>query len=138
MNELSILDRLFNEALGNNSCNMYTNGYTPRVDIKEEKEAYTLEMELPGRSADDVNIELNHDNLTISSKTEDKKDEKSQNKNSKYILRERNYANFERSFKLPDDVNTEDINAKFTNGILTINLGKKEIMLPKRIEVKAC
>ena len=38
MNELSILDRLFNEALGNNSCNMYTNGYTPRVDIKKKKE----------------------------------------------------------------------------------------------------
>lgn len=135
MNELSILDRLLNEALGNNSCNMYTNGYTPRVDIKEEKEAYTLEMELPGRSADDVNIELNHDNLTISSKTEDKKEDKS---DKKYILRERNYASFERSFRLPDDVNTEDINAKFTNGILTINLGKKEIMLPKKIEVKAC
>lgn len=135
MNELSILDRLLNEALGNNSCNMYTNGYTPRVDIKEEKEAYTLEMELPGRSADDVNIELNHDNLTISSKTEDKKEDKS---DKKYILRERNYASFERSFKLPDDVNTEDINAKFTNGILTINLGKKEIMLSKKIEVKAC
>ncbi|MCR5189512.1 MAG: Hsp20/alpha crystallin family protein [Treponema sp.] len=135
MNELSIFDTLFNNVFGNNSCYMNSNGYTPRVDIKEEKETYTLEMELPGRSADDVNIELNHDNLTISSKAEDKKEEKT---DKKYILRERNSKNFERSFKLPEDVNPEAINAWFANGILTINLGKKEIMLPKKIEVKAC
>lgn len=133
MNELSLFDTIY-DALNGNTCFMHSNDYTPRVDIKEEKEAYTLEMELPGRSVDDVNIELNHNNLIISSTNEEKKDKD----NKKYILRERKYADFERSFKLPEDVDSEAIQAQFTNGILKINLGKKEIMLPKKIEVKAC
>ena len=77
-------------------------------------------MELPGRSENDVNIELDHDNLTIASKKEEAKEDK-KDKKTKYILKERRNANFERRFKLPDDVDKESIKANFKNGILTIN-----------------
>ena len=56
----------------------------------------------------------------------------------KFILRERSSYDFERSFKLPEDVDKEAIKANFKNGVLTINLLKKEAELPRKIEVTAC
>ena len=136
MNELSILDSLFNDMLCNASGFNYS-ANAPRVDVKEEESAYTLEMELPGRSENDVNIELDHDNLTIASKKEEAKEYK-KDKKTKYILKERRNASFERRFKLPDDVDKESIKANFKNGILTINMGKKPDMAPKHISIEAC
>ena len=72
MTELSLFNSLFNDLLGNTSSSLYTTANTPRVDIKEEDKAYILEMELPGRSENDVIIELDHDSLKIASKTEEK------------------------------------------------------------------
>ena len=80
MNELSFLDSLFNNVLGDATPQAVYTCSAPRVDVKEEDNAYTLEMELPGRSEKDVNIELDHDNLTISSKQEETKEEKKEEK----------------------------------------------------------
>ena len=142
MNELSLLDSLFNDVLDCTPSTIYRAGVsTPRVDVTEEDDAYTLEMELPGRTEKDVNIELDHDNLTISSKVSEEKEtkeDKKDKKKAKYILKERRNASFERRFKLPDDVDKESIKANFKNGILTINMGKKPDMAPKHISIEAC
>jgi len=138
MNELSFLDSLFNDVLGDAAPHAVYSYATPRVDVKEEDNAYTLEMELPGRTEKDVNIELDHDNLTISSKQEESKEEKKDMKKGKYILKERRTASFERRFKLPNDVSEDGITANFKNGILTINMQKKAIAAPKRIAIEAC
>ena len=140
MNERSFIDSLFNDMMGNTPSVMYT-ASAPRVDVKEEDNAYTLEMELPGRSEKDVDIELDHDNLTIASKqeeTKESKEDKKDKKNTKYILKERRFSSFERRFSLPADVDTESISANFKNGILTINMAKKAIAAPKRIAIEAC
>lgn len=136
MNELNIFDSLFNDVFGNTSGVIYSNCAVPRVDVKEEETAYTLEMELPGHNENDVKIQLEHDNLTISSNNEQK--EEKQDKKTKYILKERRCANFERRFTLPADVDSESISASFKNGILTINMHKKENMAPKLISIEAC
>ena len=139
MNELSFIDSLFNDMMGNTPSVMYTTS-APRVDVKEEDNAYTLEMELPGRTEKDVNIELDHDNLTIASKTEETKESKEdkKDKKTKYILKERRCTNFERRFTLPGDVDADSITANFKNGILTINMTKKAIAAPKHIAIEAC
>ena len=139
MNELSFIDSLFNDMMGNTPSVMYT-ANAPRVDVKEENNAYTLEMELPGRSENDVDIEFDHDNITIASKTEETKESKEdkKDKKTKYILKERRSSSFERRFTLPADVDTESISASFKNGILTINMQKKAIAAPKRIAIEAC
>lgn len=141
MNELNFLDSLFNELFTNTpATNYHTIACAPKVDVKEEKDSYTLEMELPGRSENDVNIELDHDNLTISSKIEekeDKKEEKKENKDCKWILKERRTSSFTRRFTLPSDVNTESITANFKNGILTVNMQKKAIAAPKKILIES-
>lgn len=138
MNELSFFDSLFNDVLGNPQSALYSAVSSPKVDVKEEENSYILEMELPGRSENDVNIELDHDNLTIASKSEESKEDKKEKKNCKYILKERHINSFERRFTLPADVNPEEISASFKNGILTINMGKKEIVPPKKIAIEAC
>lgn len=139
MNELSFIDSLFNDMMGN-TTSVICNASAPRVDVKEEDNAYTLEMELPGRCEKDVDIELDHDNLTIASKTEETKESKEdkKDKKAKYILKERRSSSFERRFSLPADVDTESISASFKNGILTINMQKKAIAAPKRIAIEAC
>lgn len=138
MNELSTFNSLFNDIFGTDySPVVYrTSLATPKVDIKEENNAYTLEMELPGRCEKDVNIELDHDNLIVSSVEEETKEKKS-DKKEKYILKERHSQTFCRRFTLPSDVDSEAITASFTNGVLTINMQKKPVASPKKIAITA-
>ena len=136
MNDFSIFDTLFNNVMADNAC-LYAKNSAPRVDVLEQKDAYTLEMELPGRSENDVNIEVDYKNLKISSVKEEAKND-SENEKPKYVLRERGSRDFERNFILPEDVDTESIKANFKNGILTINMAKRENAVPRKIEVQAC
>ena len=126
------------DAASKSSVYYHTSAFAPRVDVKEEENSYTLEMELPGRSEEDVNIELDHDNLTIASKNEEKKEKKEDKKSSKYILKERRVYDFTRRFTLPVDVDSDSITANFKNGILTINMKKKAVAAPKKILIEAC
>lgn len=140
MNELNFLDSLFNDLMGttgtvNSVYHAAVN--TPRVDVKEESNGYTLEMELPGRCENDVNIELDHDNLTISSKEETKKENDKENKKTQWILKERKTCSFTRRFTLPSDVDSESITANFKNGLLTISMQKKAIAAPKKILIES-
>lgn len=139
MNELSFFDSLINDVFGNGNSNLTFKSYsnTPRVDVIENQDSYTLEMELPGKSEADVNIELDHDVLSISSKKEEKKDENAEVKESKFILKERKVLNFSRRFTLPLDVEKNSITANFKNGILTVNMAKKAIEAPKKIMISA-
>lgn len=139
MNELSLLNSLFNDIMDNsNSYGVYSTYANPKVDVKENENSYILEMELPGKTEKDVDIELNHGNLTISSKDEEVKDEKKNSKNEKYILKERKISKFERRFSLPKDVDSEKISANFKNGILTVNMMKKPETSSKKIAIEAC
>lgn len=137
MNELSILDSLFNNILAGNPNTVYNSGNSPRVDVSEDDKSYLLEMELPGRTENDINIELDQNKLSISSK-DNNKEKKEDSKTSKYLLKERRYGNFERNFALPKDVDPEMITANFKNGILSISMAKKAIAAPKKIAIEAC
>ena len=146
MNELSLFDSIFNNTMDN-----VFDGYArrapiaPRVDVKESDNAYTLDMELPGRTENDVNIELDRNTLTISSKEEEtvekssegKKDKKEEKKNSeRWLIRERRCSSFSRSFQVPEVVDSENVRASFKNGILNITLPRKALTAPKRIAIE--
>lgn len=138
MNELSIFNSFLNDVFGGDDSpsNFYKNFSTPRVDVKEDSENYTLEMDLPGLCEKDVNIELDHDKLTIESKQEENKETKGE-KNGNYILKERYCSAFSRKFTLPSDVDSDSIKASFKNGVLTILMLKKENEAPKKIAIEA-
>ena len=145
MNELALFNDLFNGFDDDFAMPSFTlkKAFTaPKVDVKEEKDAYTLEMDLPGKTEKDVNIELNHNVLTISSETktekEEKKEEKAEAKEAgKYLIKERSYSKFARSFTLPDDVDSENLTAKVTNGILTVTMPRKALAAPRKIAITA-
>ncbi|MEW5818052.1 MAG: Hsp20/alpha crystallin family protein [Spirochaetota bacterium] len=104
----------------------------PSVDIREEKDTYILEAELPGLTEKDINVKIEDNLLTVSSQTEEKKEEKKDG----YLLKERKNRSFSRSFVLPRDVDREKVDARFKNGVLTLELHKNPASLPKSIEIK--
>lgn len=107
-----------------------------KTDIKELKDKYVFEVDLPGFDKENIQLSLKDGYLEISAKTErEEKDEDEE----KYLHSERFYGECSRSFYVGDNVTEEDIDAEFKNGILRINVpkieddDKKEI---KQIEIK--
>ena len=140
MNELALFNNLFDgfdeDGLLMPSFSLKKALNLPKTDVKEDEKSYTLEMDLPGKTEKDVNVELNNNVLTISSANEDKKEEKSAKKENKWIIRERSWSKFSRSFTLPEDVDSEKLAATVKNGILTVTMPRKESTSPKKIAIK--
>jgi HSP20 family protein len=109
---------------------------SPNLDIKETNENYVVSVEVPGVAKGNVDIQIDGNVLRISGqKMQEKKGEK-----ENYHCVERHYGKFERVLTLPQDANIENIDAKFKDGILTINIKRKVKAAPKeakKIEVKA-
>jgi HSP20 family protein len=105
----------------------------PAVDVRETDVEYLMEVELPGLTEKDVEVKLDNSLLTISSR----KDEKKEEKKDGYIMRERRAAGFSRSFVLPEEVDREKIAAEYRNGVLHLSFPKTPAAKPKVIEVKA-
>ena len=101
------------------------------TDIKESDKGYELEMDLPGFKKDEIKASLENGYLTIAAAKGLDKDEK--NKEGKYIRRERYTGSMSRSFYVGEDLTEEDIHAKFENGILRLDVPKKEA---KAVETK--
>ena len=101
----------------------------PSVDVYENKKAYTIEAELPGYDEKDIEIRLDGSKLTIESRkdTGDKEVEKKEDSKSvsNYLIRERRVSSFSRTFKLPENADTEGISASFRNGVLLLEIKKK-------------
>ncbi len=119
----SIFDELFPaDWFGGIANQVASTTNTPAVNIKETADDFVLEVAAPGKTKEDFILSLDHDVLTIS--TEAKKEE-SEVKDT-YTRREFSFSAFKRSFKLPQTVNKETINATYTNGILYVGLPKRE------------
>lgn len=103
-----------------------------KCDIYEKGGDYHIEMDVPGFSKDEIKIEAKKDYLTITAEKSNEESEEDKN----YIHRERSYGKYERSFYL-HDLDSENINAEFNNGVLKITVPKKaESEDKKYIEIK--
>lgn len=117
------LEDIFHRDLPSVFSSNFNTGITlPKVNIKENADAYTVEMAVPGLKKSDFQIDLDNEILSISTETK----EESENKEGNYTRREFGYSSFKRTFTLPESVNDEKINATYENGILSILLPKKE------------
>jgi HSP20 family protein len=96
--------------------------FLPSADIAEDEKAYYLNLTLPGVKKEEVNIELNEGILSISGEKKFIKEENGK----KFHTVESAYGAFKRSFKLPEDANSEAIEAEYKDGILAITVAKKE------------
>ena len=108
-----------------------------KTDIKEKKDKYIIEMDLPGYSKENINLELNDGYLMVSAKVEK---ENNHDEPEKFVRRERFYGECSRSFYVGSDITEEDIEAEFKNGIWKRDVPKKEIEEKteetKKIEIK--
>jgi HSP20 family protein len=130
---VNFVNDFFNNEFSDWSSRHYsdTNTTLPAVNIKENADAFMVEMAAPGMVKDDFKIELNNDLLTISS---EKKNENEVKEGETYTRREYSYQSFSRSFTLPKTVDAEKISAKYENGILSIAIPKKEEAKPKPVK----
>ena len=92
------------------------------VNIKETADAYFVEMAVPGLKKSDFHIDLDNQVLSISTETEEEKEQREEN----YTRREFGYSSFKRTFTLPETVDDGKIKAAYNQGILSIHLPKKE------------
>lgn len=104
----------------------------PRVDVTETETEFNIKAELPGFAKKEIDLEVADGVLTLSAEHTEEKEEKKEN----YHLRERHYGSYSRSFRLPEGVDSEKIDAKMENGVLNVILPKREEEKPKKIEVK--
>ena len=106
--------------------------WMPLTDIYEDKEKYTLKLDLPGIKKDDVKISFVDNKLSISGE----RSQDTEHKDSKCHRIERSFGRYYRSFNLPENVQSEKINGEFKVGQLTISVPKAEEAKPKEIEIK--
>jgi HSP20 family protein len=104
----------------------------PAIDVSDDDRHYTITVELPGGRKEDLQIEVQHDTLTIRGEKKSEREEKKEQR--RYV--ERSYGTFSRSFSLPSDADAEHIDASFKDGVLTIRLPKTEAAKPRAIAVK--
>lgn len=109
-------------------------GFNPTLDVSESDHAITVTAELPGLTENDVEISLTHDVLTIKGEKKHEHEDKGDN----YHRIERSYGSFQRRVALPAEVESDKVEARFKNGVLTIALPKsaKAQAETKKITVK--
>mgnify|MGYP002621700089 CR=1 FL=1 len=103
------------------------------TDVKETDTGYELDMNLPGFAKEDIKAELKDGYLTIKAESNTSNDEK--DKDGNFIRRERYTGSCSRSFYVGDEITQEDIHAAFKDGVLSLNIPKKEA-IPQKEETK--
>ncbi len=125
-----LVDDFFESFL--DSFNTMSNvNWSPSVDLEETKNDYIIHAELPGMNKKDIDISVENDVLTISGE----KKERVQTKDSNCLISEIMSGHFSRSFRLPAQINSEKIEAKWDNGVLVVKIPKSEVAKPKKIQI---
>ncbi len=115
----------------------HTQWSLPAVNVEEKPEAFEVTLAAPGMQRDDFKIEVRDGVLSVVSEKEDKHEEA--DKKGKYVRREFSYQSFSRTFTLPEAVNEDKIVAQYKDGILSVQLPKKEptaVQATRQIEVQ--
>jgi len=127
------MDRLFDDAF-TRPINLRDGGWSaPAVDMYQTDDEVVVRVALPGFKADEVQINVTGDVLTLRGEMKHEEEKK----DKAWHIREHRWGSFERSIALPTEVTADRANADFENGILTITLPKAEEVKPKTITVKA-
>jgi HSP20 family protein len=103
--------------------------WTPLADISETDDSYVIEVDLPGVTKDQLNVELNDRELVITGEIAEPKEE------GKRRRRSRRTGRFEFRTSLPGDVNPEGVSASLSDGVLTVRVPKSEAAKPRRVEI---
>jgi len=126
---------LLESSKDKNQLENYDNYRAPVCDIKENKDNYNLSLEIPGSKKEDIKINVNENNIEI--KVENKKEDKQEDKEKGYYSYSKSYSGYYRSFSLPRNIDKDNIDAEYKDGVLHLKIPKKEISSSQKlIEVK--
>lgn len=106
--------------------------WSPAVDIFESENALVLKADVPDVDLKDIEVKVENQTLTVKGERKFEQDAKAKG----YHRIERSYGSFVRSFSLPETVDTEHVGAELKNGVLVINLPKKEAAKPRQVKVE--
>jgi HSP20 family protein len=106
--------------------------WTPTMDFFEKDGKYILTSELPGMAKEDVSVTIDNGVLIVTGKKESSKQEEGAN----YYLKESSYGSFSRSIRLPGEIEEEGVEAKFKDGVLTIEMPHKKEASKKKLQIK--
>lgn len=125
-------DRLF-DSLWTGDSNAFVrlrdNTIRPKIDIEESDKAYVLYADLPGMAKEDIKITLEDGRLSI------RGERKPESENKSYRRTERAYGSFERSFTLPEWIDSDAIAAHYDNGVLKVTVPKSDKVLAHKIKI---
>jgi len=122
------LSDIFNEFWGNSLPSEEKNNHKPLVNVSETNDAYKIEMSIPGFNKDNIKMSIENNILTISG---ERKEKESKKEEDSFICKEFCSSEFQRSFELGEQVDAEKITARTENGILSIDLPKKQESIKK-------
>ena len=105
--------------------------WTVPLDIREQDGNLIVEASVPGMKAEDIEIEIEDDVLTIKGETKTEKEEKKKG----YLLRERSEGSFYRTVRLPEGVDSEGAESPYADGVLTVTMPKRPAKHPKKVTV---
>jgi len=125
------MDRLFDDAFGRTAPAPAS--WTPVVDVRETKDAWLFELELPG--VNPANVEVTADQRVLTIRGE-KQAQRSESEEQRWVSLERVTGTFERSFRLPSSVREDAIEARYEHGVLTVTVPKAEKPEARKISVK--
>ena len=123
------LNRFFSQGGDGGRSSMASYG----VDVREDADHLYVEADLPGFKKEEVDITLENQTLTISA--EHREEAPTEEKKGDWLLNERRYARFLRSFTLPPSVDDQKVDAKLQDGVLKLTLNKREETKPRKIQV---
>ncbi len=130
--ELQDIERRIGAVLSSNRPVQKVETFTPAVNEKVDEKGYYLEIDLPGVEKENIEISVNEGVLTIAGERKLERKEEKEN----YTRIESFFGRFERSFKLPSDADSENIEAKYENGVLKLFIPKRPKPEGKKIEIK--
>ncbi|MBZ5659812.1 MAG: Hsp20/alpha crystallin family protein [Acidobacteriia bacterium] len=125
------VNRIFNETVRSQGDESALTAWAPSVDIYETPNELVVKADLPDVDEKDIDVRVENNLLTIRG---ERKFDKSVAEDN-YLRIERTYGTFSRSFSLPNTVSPESIRAEYKNGVLTVNLPKREESKPRQVKV---
>jgi HSP20 family protein len=132
--ELGRLSRMMDELFGGFAARAPAlPRWTPAIEVAETPDQYAVTVELPGARREDVHLELQDDVLTIRGEKRSEREEKDEKRH--WV--ERSYGSFSRSFSLPANADGARVRASFKDGVLTVEIPKREEAKAKVIDIKS-
>ena len=127
------MNRLFGRTYGGDVGESTRGAWTPALDVFETQEKFVITMELPGVSPDDVDISVEDSTLMVRGERKFYSEQQEES----FLRIERRFGEFTRSLTLPSTADAESIQASFDQGVLTIEVPKREEAKPRKISIKA-